>query len=91
MAEPAGWGLLGFDGDYLALTVPHMLFAGFGACLVVALVTHAQASPVSRVAAVAAPTGVLLVLAGYFVSDAAEAGRCGRRDDRASGARQSPR
>ena len=40
VAERAGWGLLGFSGDYLALTVPHMLFAGFGACLVVGLVAQ---------------------------------------------------
>ena len=73
VAERAGWGLLGFDGDYLALTVPHMLFAGFGACLVVGLVAHAATpSRAARTAAVLAPTGVLLVLAGYFVSDAAE-------------------
>ena len=44
VAERAGWGLLGFDGDYLALTVPHMLFAGFGACLVVGLVAHAAST-----------------------------------------------
>ena len=72
VAERAGWGLLGFDADYLALTVPHMLFAGFGACLVVGLVAKADVSRASQTAAVAAPTGVLLVLAGYFVSDAAE-------------------
>ncbi|WP_456786933.1 YndJ family transporter [Cellulomonas sp. P5_C5] len=72
VAERAGWGLLGFDGDYLALTVPHMLFAGFGACLVVGLVAHAASTVPTRVAATAAPAGVLLVLVGYFVSDAAE-------------------
>lgn len=72
VAERAGWGLLGFSGDYLALTVPHMLFAGFGACLVVGLVAHASSSRLTRVAALAAPAGVLLVLAGYFVSDTAE-------------------
>ena len=72
VAELAGWGLLGFSGDYLALTVPHMLFAGFGACRVVGLVAHVSTTPLTRAAAVAAPTGVLLVLAGYFVSDAAE-------------------
>ncbi|WP_082495275.1 YndJ family transporter [Cellulomonas sp. Leaf334] len=72
VAERSGWGLLGFSGDYLALTVPHMLFAGFGACLVVGLVAQVTVTPLTRVAATAAPTGVLLVLAGYFVSDAAE-------------------
>ena len=72
VAERAGWGLLGFDGDYLALTVPHMLFAGFGACLVVGLVTRSGRTPLARVAGAAVPLGVLLVLVGYFVSDAAE-------------------
>ncbi|GEK22563.1 YndJ family transporter [Cellulomonas xylanilytica] len=72
VAERAGWGLLGFSGGYLALTVPHMLFAGFGACLVVGLVAQTTATPLTRVAGVAVPPGVLLVLAGYFVSDAAE-------------------
>jgi uncharacterized protein (UPF0548 family) len=72
VAERAGWGLLGFSGDYLALTVPHMLFAGFGACLVVGLVAHLAVTPLTRTAATAAPAGVLLVLAGYVVSDEAE-------------------
>ncbi len=72
LAERAGWGLLGFDGDYLALTVPHMLFAGFGACLITGLVTRAVPGTASRVASTAVPLGVLLVLVGYFVSDVAE-------------------
>lgn len=72
VAERAGWGLLGFDGDYLALTVPHMLFAGFGACLVTGLVSCAVPGTASRVASAAVPLGVLLVLVGYFVSDLAE-------------------
>ena len=73
VAERAGWGLLGFGGAYLALTVPHMLYAGFGACLVVGLVGHAApGSAAARIASLAVPAGVLLVLVGYFVSDAAE-------------------
>lgn len=72
VVERAGWRLLGFSGDYLALTVPHMLFAGFGACLVVGIVARARSSRATRTAAVAAPAGVLLVLLGYFLSDAAE-------------------
>ncbi|WP_081681156.1 YndJ family transporter [Cellulomonas sp. URHD0024] len=72
VAERAGWGLLGFGGDYLALTVPHMLFAGFGACLITGLVTQAVPGPAARLASSAVPLGVLLVLVGYFVSDAAE-------------------
>ncbi|MDC7122652.1 YndJ family transporter [Cellulomonas fimi] len=72
VAERAGWGLLGFGGTYLTLTVPHMLFAGFGACLVAGLVAGVAPGRPADVAAVAVPVGVLLVLAGYFVSDAAE-------------------
>ena len=93
VAERAGWGLLGFAGDYLALTVPHMLFAGFGACLVVGLVAHVSTTPLTRAAAVAAPTGVLLVLTGYFVSDAAELVGAARDPTRvvvAADAHQSP-
>jgi uncharacterized protein (UPF0548 family) len=100
VAERAGRGLLGFSGDHLVLTVPHMLFAGFGACLVAGLLARAsgadrtgsadpassepgatrtdrpvaplRASRTARTAAVATPVGVLVVLAAYFVSDAAE-------------------
>ncbi|WP_206074421.1 YndJ family transporter [Antribacter gilvus] len=73
VAERGGWSLLGFSAGYLALTVPHMLFAGFGACLVAGLLAREAAR--SRLAAVGAwgvPAGVALVLVGYFVSDAAE-------------------
>lgn len=74
VAERAGWGLLDFSGEYLALTVPHMLFAGFGACLVVGLVARATHARAARLAASAVPLGVLLVLVGYFESDVAELG-----------------
>ncbi|MGO1332330.1 YndJ family transporter, partial [Cellulosimicrobium funkei] len=40
VAERAEWGLLGFSGTYLALTVPHMLYAGFGAALVAGAVAR---------------------------------------------------
>ncbi len=72
VAERAGWGLLGFSGDELTLTAPHMLFAGFGACLVVGLLAGAVPSRAARAAAVMTPAGVLVVLLGYFVSDAVE-------------------
>ncbi|WP_124342069.1 YndJ family transporter, partial [Cellulomonas algicola] len=72
VTERAGWGLLGFGGTYLTLTVPHMLFAGFGACLVTGLVAGVAPSRAADVAAGAVPLGVLLVLGGYFVSDTAE-------------------
>ncbi|MBO9556529.1 YndJ family transporter [Cellulomonas sp.] len=72
VAERAGWGLLGFSGDELTLTAPHMLFAGFGACLVVGLLARAVPSRAATAAAVLTPAGVLVVLLGYFVSDAVE-------------------
>ncbi|MGY4645575.1 YndJ family transporter [Cellulomonas sp. URHB0016] len=78
VAERAGKSLLGFSEEYLALTVPHMLFAGFGACLVVGLLARAVVAPdgvlprAVRVAAVATPVGVVVVLVGYFATDAVE-------------------
>ena len=70
VAERAGWGLLGYSGGYLTLTVPHMLFAGFGACLVAGL--GVEDGRAARWAGWTVPVGVLLVLVGYFVGDAAE-------------------
>ena len=70
VAERAGWGLLGYSGDYLTLTVPHMLFAGFGACLVAGLALEDRRA--AHWAAWTVPIGVLLVLVGYFVGDVAE-------------------
>ncbi|MGN7703270.1 YndJ family protein [Cellulosimicrobium sp. ES-005] len=73
VAERAGWGLLGFSGTYLALTVPHMLYAGFGAALVAG--TVARLAVTDRLAVVGAwgvPLGTVLVLVGYLVGDAAE-------------------
>ncbi|WP_265521906.1 YndJ family transporter [Oerskovia flava] len=82
VAERAGWGLLGFSGTYLALTVPHMLYAGFGAALIAGLVAglvHPGAgtatSSVSRAADAGAwgvPVGTLLVLVGYFTGEHVE-------------------
>ncbi len=75
VADRAGWGVLGFDGDLLLLTVPHMLFAGFGACLVAGLAAAAEGvrpSRLARAGAVGVAGGVLAVLGGYLVSDVAE-------------------
>ncbi|WP_435736615.1 YndJ family transporter [Cellulosimicrobium sp. PMB13] len=73
VAERAGWGLLGFSGTYLALTVPHMLYAGFGAALVAGTVAHLAPDDAGAVVgAWGVPVGTLLVLVGYFVGDAAE-------------------
>lgn len=73
VAERAGWGLLGFSGTYLALTVPHMLYAGFGAALVAGTVVRLAATDGLAVAgAWGVPLGTVLVLVGYFVGDVAE-------------------
>lgn len=73
VAERAGWGFLGFSGTYLALTVPHMLYAGFGAALIAGTVARLAATDGLAVAgAWGVPLGTLLVLVGYFVGDVAE-------------------
>ncbi len=77
VAERGGWGLLGFGGTYLALTVPHMLYAGFGAALVAGSVTalaRRDGGPDALAVAGAwgVPIGTGLVLVGYFVNDVAE-------------------
>jgi len=82
LADRGGWGLLGFSGTYLTLTVPHMLYAGFAAALVAGLtVTVAgrrgadggpAGSTPARLGAVGVPLGTGLVLVGYFLGDAVE-------------------
>jgi len=75
VAERGGHGLLGFSGTYLALTVPHMLYAGFGAALVAGTVAHLAGTDRLAVAgAWGVPAGTALVLVGYFVGDVAELG-----------------
>ena len=73
VAERAGWGLLGFSGTYLALTVPHMLYAGFGAALVAGTVARlAVADRLAVAGAWGVPVGTVFVLVGYLVGDVAE-------------------
>ncbi|UZN03272.1 YndJ family protein [Cellulomonas sp. S1-8] len=75
VADRAGAAVLGFDGDILLLTVPHMLFAGFGACLAAGLAVRAEAaggSVLARAGAGGVTLGVVAVLVGYLVSDEAE-------------------
>lgn len=75
VADRAGATVLGFGGDILLLTVPHMLFAGFGACLAAGLAARAEAGGPSRLAragAAGVTAGVLAVLVGYLVSEEAE-------------------
>lgn len=73
VADRAGAAVLGFRGDILLLTVPHMLFAGFGACLAAALAARAgSGGRLADVGAVGVAVGVLAVLVGYLVSEEAE-------------------
>lgn len=73
VAERGGVKLLGFGLAILALTVPHLHFAGFAAALVAGLTSRAAGTALlSTGAASAVPVGTLLVLAGYFLSDGAE-------------------
>ena len=74
VAERAGVELLGFDLAILALTVPHLHYAGFAAALIAGLVHRATADGGARSAAAAltVPAGTLLVLGGYLVGDWAE-------------------
>ncbi|QJW38331.1 YndJ family transporter [Cellulosimicrobium protaetiae] len=72
VAERAGWGLLGFSGTYLALTVPHMLYAGFGAALIAGAVARLGTDRLAVAGAWGVPLGTVLVLVGYFVGDVAE-------------------
>lgn len=82
LADRGGWGLLGFSGTYLTLTVPHMLFAGFAAALVAGLTVAGGGrtarsggtgpSTAARVGATGVPLGTGLVLVGYFVGNVAE-------------------
>jgi hypothetical protein len=70
VAERAGHTLFGFDLEILALTVPHLHFAGFAAALVAGLVARAtSSSPLAVPAALAVPGGTALVLVGYFLGD----------------------
>ncbi|MDG4823831.1 YndJ family protein [Asanoa sp. WMMD1127] len=73
VAERAGHRLLGFPLETLALTVPHLHYAGLVAALVAALVCRATGdSPLGRAAAWCVPAGTGIVLVGYFVGDAME-------------------
>lgn len=83
VAERAGYDLFGFEPGILTLTVAHFHFAGFAAALIAGL----ESSLRSRVgaprpggapgraadaAALTVPTGTLLVLLGYFATEAVE-------------------
>ncbi|GIF74825.1 YndJ family protein [Asanoa siamensis] len=73
VAERAGHRLLGFPLETLALTVPHLHYAGLVAAVVAALVCRATGdSMLGRAAAWCVPAGTGTVLVGYFLSDEVE-------------------
>jgi hypothetical protein len=72
VAERAGHRLLGFPLEILALTVPHLHYAGLVAAVVAALVCRATGSVLGRAAAWCVPAGTATVLAGYFLGDPVE-------------------
>ncbi|WP_433061662.1 YndJ family protein [Dactylosporangium sp. CS-033363] len=68
VAERAGYELMGFRLDVLALTEAHFHYAGFAAALVAGLV-QAHDGRLGRLAALTVPAGAGLVLAGFFVGE----------------------
>ncbi|GAA1868202.1 YndJ family transporter [Asanoa iriomotensis] len=73
VAERAGHRLLGFSLETLALTVPHLHYAGLVAAVVAALVCRATGDSVlGRAAAWCVPAGTGIVLVGYFIGDPVE-------------------
>jgi hypothetical protein len=69
VAERAGYELFGFSLPILALTVPHLHYAGLVAALVAGLTARATGR---GTAALAVPAGVALVLAGFFLGEFVE-------------------
>nr|BFE60747.1 hypothetical protein GCM10020063_052730 [Dactylosporangium thailandense] len=70
VAERAGFRLMGFRLDVLALTEAHFHYAGFAAALVAGLVSaYDGGNRAGRTAALAVPAGTGLVLAGFFVGE----------------------
>ncbi len=68
VAERAGVELFGFGLGILALTSPHLHYAGFVAALVAALVhRHVTGSAGARLGAWCVPAGTALVAVGHFV------------------------
>lgn len=98
VAERAEWGLLGFSGTYLALTVPHMLYAGFGAALVAGAV--ARLAPGDRLATAGAwgvrpgrrssSSGTSWATSPSSSGRSSSRSRCGRRRPRSCGRSRAP-
>jgi len=64
VAERAGHELFGFSLGILALTVPHLHYAGLAAVLIAGLAARAAGN---TAAALSVPAGVGLVFAGFFL------------------------
>ena len=86
IAERAGYHLFGFELGVLALTVAHFHFAGFAAALIAGLESSVRSrvaagqsegrrltpGRAADAAALTVPAGTLLVLLGYFTTEAVE-------------------
>lgn len=72
VAERAGYPLMGFGLDLLALTVAHFHYAGFAAALIAGLLATAAPHPWGNAAALSVPTGTAVVFAGYYLNDTVE-------------------
>lgn len=73
VCERGGLRLFGFSLTILALTVPHLHYAGLVAALVAGLVCRAVGGgALARTAAWSVPAGTATVLAGYFLGDPVE-------------------
>jgi hypothetical protein len=72
VAERAGYPMMGFDLNVLALTVAHFHYAGFAAALIAGLLATQAANPWGTAASLSVPAGTAVVFAGYFLGDAVE-------------------
>jgi hypothetical protein len=72
VAERAGYKIMGFEADLLALTVAHFHYAGFAAALIAGLLATTSPHPWGNAAALSVLAGTAVVFAGYFLNDVVE-------------------
>ena len=70
--ERAGYALLGFAPEVLALTAAHFHYAGFAVATLAALTLVRVPGPLSLLAGVTVPAGIALVAAGHFLGRGTE-------------------
>ena len=72
VAERAGYPMMGFDLNVLALTVAHFHYAGFAAALIAGLLAAQGTSRWGTAASLSVPIGTAVVFAGYFLGETVE-------------------